>query len=222
MELLKGNNLCPKVVDKKSKLTVEYHNLFAEQSEKEGQVAELKRTIKSVERELQDPKWKNAAKNYKEQTIEHKLRTEMVSDLNKYYKALDCAILKFHSQKMKVVNKIIRELWKQTYKGNDIDYIEIKTDDGFDGPNYGAEKRKVHNYRVVMFKQDAELDMRGRCSAGQKVLACLIIRPRGDPDCQALLRLPVADCAIEWIHVCIDWLRERERRLFYFVLQRKN
>ena len=27
-----------------------------------------------------------------------------------------------------------------------------------------------------MFKQDAELDMRGRCSAGQKVLACLIIR----------------------------------------------
>ena len=73
-----------KVVDKKSKLTVEYHNLFAEQSEKEGQVAELKRTIESVERELQDPKWKNAAKNYKEQTIKHKLRTEMVSDLNKY------------------------------------------------------------------------------------------------------------------------------------------
>ena len=165
-----------KVVDKKSKLTKEYHKLFAEQSEKEGQVAELTRTIKSIERELQDPKWKDASKNYKEQTIKHKLRTEMVSDLNKYWKALNCAILKFHSQKMKVVNKIIRELWKQTYKGNDIDYIEIKTDDGFDGPNYGAEKRKVHNYRVVMFKHDAELDMRGRCSAGQKVLACLIIR----------------------------------------------
>lgn len=27
-----------------------------------------------------------------------------------------------------------------------------------------------------MVKQDAELDMRGRCSAGQKVLACIIIR----------------------------------------------
>merc|ERR1711936_948124 len=27
-----------------------------------------------------------------------------------------------------------------------------------------------------MYKQEAELDMRGRCSAGQKVLACLIIR----------------------------------------------
>ena len=27
-----------------------------------------------------------------------------------------------------------------------------------------------------MVKQDAELDMRGRCSAGQKVLASIIIR----------------------------------------------
>lgn len=30
-------------------------------------------------------------------------------------------------------------------------------------------KRRVYNYRVVMVKGDAALDMRGRCSAGQKV-----------------------------------------------------
>jgi hypothetical protein len=30
--------------------------------------------------------------------------------------------------------------------------------------------------RVVMVNGGVELDMRGRCSAGQKVLACLIIR----------------------------------------------
>ena len=30
--------------------------------------------------------------------------------------------------------------------------------------------------RVVMYSGGAELEMRGRCSAGQKVLACLIIR----------------------------------------------
>ena len=30
--------------------------------------------------------------------------------------------------------------------------------------------------QVVMVKGDIALDMRGRCSAGQKVLACLIIR----------------------------------------------
>jgi hypothetical protein len=36
--------------------------------------------------------------------------------------------------------------------------------------------RKSYNYRVVMIKNDVELDMRGRCSAGQKVLASIIIR----------------------------------------------
>ena len=35
---------------------------------------------------------------------------------------------------------------------------------------------RSYNYRVAMKVGDAELDMRGRCSAGQKVLACLIIR----------------------------------------------
>lgn len=36
--------------------------------------------------------------------------------------------------------------------------------------------RKTYKYRVVMVKNDVELDMRGRCSAGQKVLASIIIR----------------------------------------------
>eukprot|EP00096_Caligus_rogercresseyi_P016501 TRINITY_DN9192_c0_g1_i1.p1 TRINITY_DN9192_c0_g1~~TRINITY_DN9192_c0_g1_i1.p1 ORF type:complete len:197 (+),score=63.92 TRINITY_DN9192_c0_g1_i1:50-592(+) len=83
--------------------------------------------------------------------------------------------MKFHHERMLVINKMIRELWRATYKGNDIDYIEIKTDDA-ESSTYGADKRKVYNYRVMMIKNDTELDMRGRCSAGQKVLASLIIR----------------------------------------------
>ena len=49
---------------------------------------------------------------------------------------------------MSQINKIIRELWRATYKGNDIDYIEIKTDD-IDEP-MGADKKRVCNYRVIM------------------------------------------------------------------------
>jgi DNA repair protein RAD50 len=52
---------------------------------------------------------------------------------------------------MSQINKIIRELWRATYKGNDIDYIEIKTDD-YDA-TAGADKRQVCNYRVIMVKQ---------------------------------------------------------------------
>lgn len=57
-------------------------------------------------------------------------------------------------------------MWQQTYRGADIDYIHIIAD---------AEARS-YNYRVVMNSNGVDLDMRGRCSAGQKVLACLIIR----------------------------------------------
>ena len=84
--------------------------------------------------------------------------------------------MRFHQERMKVINKIIRELWRATYRGNDIDYIEIETEDGADLSNAGADKRKAVNYRVIMVKNEARLDMRGRCSAGQKVLASLIIR----------------------------------------------
>lgn len=51
-----------------------------------------------------------------------------------------------------------------TYKGNDIDTIEIRSD---------VEKTQInsrvrsYNYRIVLKTlDDTELDMRGRCSAG--------------------------------------------------------
>lgn len=37
-------------------------------------------------------------------------------------------MLHFHKERMREINTIIRELWRQIYRGNDIDYIEIKTD----------------------------------------------------------------------------------------------
>ena len=91
-------------------------------------------------------------------------------DLEKYYRALERALLQYHSTKMECINRSIADLWQRTYRGNDIDSIEIRTDisDSVKGKNY--------NYRVVMLKSGIEIDMRGRCSAGQKVLASLVIR----------------------------------------------
>ena len=40
----------------------------------------------------------------------------------------------------------------------------------------GGRASKSYNYRVVMRKGDTPLDMRGRCSAGQRVLASIVIR----------------------------------------------
>lgn len=36
--------------------------------------------------------------------------------------------MSFHTMKMEEINKIIRELWQQTYRGQDIDYIRIHSD----------------------------------------------------------------------------------------------
>lgn len=54
----------------------------------------------------------------------------------------------------------------------DIDGIRIVSDHD----EGSTTARKSYNYRVVMIKNQVELDMRGRCSAGQKVLASIIIR----------------------------------------------
>jgi len=49
----------------------------------------------------------------------------------------------------------------------DIETIEIRSDEE---EGSGASKtRRSYRYRVVMVKGSTELDMRGRCSAGQKV-----------------------------------------------------
>lgn len=60
----------------------------------------------------------------------------------------------------------------QVYAGTDIDSIQIVSES--DPTSTGV--RKSYHYRLVMRKGDQLLDMRGRCSAGQKVLASILVR----------------------------------------------
>ena len=53
----------------------------------------------------------------------------------------------------------------------DIEYVEIRSN--VDENSSAGVKRRTYDYRVVMMKGDTALDMRGRCSAGQKVGVCL-------------------------------------------------
>ncbi|OXB76675.1 UNVERIFIED_CONTAM: hypothetical protein H355_008714 [Colinus virginianus] len=130
--------------------------------------------IVRFKKELRESQFRDAEEKHREMMIVMRT-TELVNkDLDIYYKALDKAIMTFHSMKMQEINKIIRDLWRSTYRGQDIEYIEIRSD--ADENVSASDKRRSYNYRVVMIKGDTALDMRGRCSAGQKVLASLIIR----------------------------------------------
>uniref|UniRef100_A0AAV2JAL9 Zinc-hook domain-containing protein n=1 Tax=Knipowitschia caucasica TaxID=637954 RepID=A0AAV2JAL9_KNICA len=125
-------------------------------------------------KELREDQYDKADERYKNKMIVMRTTELVIKDLDLYYKALDQTIMKFHSMKMDEINKIIRDLWRSTYRGQDIEYVEIRSD--VDENSSAGVKRRVYNYRVVMVKGDTALDMRGRCSAGQKVLASLIIR----------------------------------------------
>jgi hypothetical protein len=74
-------------------------------------------------------------------------------------------IVQYHRVKMNAINEIIKEMWSNTYSGSDIDTIEIRSESAISN----ATGRRSYQYRVVMLKGDVEVDMKGRCSAGQKV-----------------------------------------------------
>ncbi|KAG1690683.1 DNA repair protein RAD50 [Nymphon striatum] len=157
----------------KNKLNKAHNSFFKDSQLAVGRQSELKESIRRLEQELKNPDYRDAVLKYNNKMIEMKTNEIAATDLVKYHDALDRALNQYHRVKMAAVNKIIRELWQLTYKGNDIDYIEI--DCGEEPGNRGI-KRNVYNYRVVLVKSNISLDMRGRCSAGQRVLASLIIR----------------------------------------------
>ncbi|OAX38147.1 hypothetical protein K503DRAFT_770797 [Rhizopogon vinicolor AM-OR11-026] len=133
-----------------------------------GEISSHQDQLKLTEKDLRD--FKNINQRYTDQLVKVKMSDMANNDLEKYAKALDNAIMKYHGLKMEEVNDTMRHLWNKTYQGTDIDGIKIRSD--VEG---GASKRS-YNYRVVMTKDQVEMDMRGRCSAGQKMLASIIIR----------------------------------------------
>ena len=151
------------------KQTREHNLLSARQSELMGEMkskdAQLADILSEYKVDMMD-----APKRYREAHIKVETTKAAVDDLNRYGQALDKAIMKYHGLKMDNINGIMEELWRATYQGTDVDTILIRAEN--DSPGAG----KSYNYRVVMVKQGTEMDMRGRCSAGQKVLASIIIR----------------------------------------------
>ena len=172
--------------NKKQKLEKEEREIMNEKQQSIGKQKPIIDEIKEIEQILKDPKYKNAKANYREKLIDLATCEIAGEDLNKYYKALDYAVTTFHQRKMQEINKLIKGFWKQAYRGQDIDYIKIVSDEEEERT---TDKRRSYNYRVVMVKDNTEMDMRGRCSAGQKVLASLIIR-------LALAEIFCANCSV--------------------------
>ncbi|KAK4504078.1 hypothetical protein PRZ48_004993 [Zasmidium cellare] len=141
----------------------------AEEAGVSGQLKEIDSALAQAYQDWETD-YKGAKDKYKAAHVMVETTKAAIDDLGRCAGALDKAIMKYHSLKMEEINRIIADLWRSTYQGTDVDTILIRSE------NETQKANKTYNYRVCMMKQDTEMDMRGRCSAGQKVLASIIIR----------------------------------------------
>ncbi|KAI5191002.1 DNA repair protein RAD50 [Nematocida sp. AWRm77] len=130
-----------------SKSTGEKNNLKAQREEDVEELAE----------------YKDAEEEELSAFITTKVLKESLGDIDKYTKEVEAAIVRYHSEKLAEVNSIIKEIWGMTYKGGDIDNIRI-------------HPQNDKSYVLMMEKDGVDVEMRGRVSAGQKMLASIVVR----------------------------------------------
>lgn len=161
---------------KEAELTAQINSKNAMRSATLGKRQVFTERYKEKKKDLVDAEEQGSRRKFDECRIRKQTMELASSDLEKYHRALDQALMAFHTLKMNSINRTIKDLWQQTYRGTDIDEIEINSDHGDPRSVAGGALKRTFNYRVQMRQGQATLDMRGRCSAGQKVLACLVIR----------------------------------------------
>jgi DNA repair protein RAD50 len=93
-----------------------------------------------------------------------------LNEYNSVMNALESSIIAYHKEKINEINSIIAKLWSETYKGRDIEKICINADID------KTSKRSSFSYRIAFWAKGQEVDMRGRCSSGQRMMASLVIR----------------------------------------------
>lgn len=111
---------------------------------------------------------------YFESLTQYEYHRLLVEDLDLYLQALESALVRYHREKVDTINKNIAELWRLTYQNGDIQKIEIKAEPITAA---GEEAKANFEYKVVFYgKDNIPMEMRGRSSTGQKVLASIVIR----------------------------------------------
>ena len=155
--------------EKRDKLVMQQNKLRQQQDLLRGASQAVQQRIDVSKKKLSSAELADAEESFSEKDGQVSTLEGIVGDLEKYHKAMEKALVEYHESRMAAVNRIIRDLWRKAYKSGDIDYIFVRADaEGSSRGNY--------SYRLMMVACGAELEMRGRCSAGQKVLACLIVR----------------------------------------------
>lgn len=147
--------------------------------ESQGKVELLRSQLKLYSpTQLQD-----ARRDFNLITLERDLGSLAIHEFEDLAKAIERGVIEFHNHKLNEVNSLLQELWSHCYKGTDIEGLQLRAD------QVESTKFKHYNYRLVCRVADHWMDMKGRCSAGQKMLASILLRV-------ALAQAFSADCGI--------------------------
>ena len=128
-----------RVEAKRDELNKEYNEIKTQMHTLEGK-------MEIIKEELEQKAHKNALEKYSVCASDLRVLEMSVQDIEKYYKALDRAVMNYHVIKMNEINKTIKGLWRQVYKGNDIDYIEIRNEEEAANDDK-IKQKKTYNYR---------------------------------------------------------------------------
>ncbi|CAB4436348.1 unnamed protein product [Rhizophagus irregularis] len=148
--------------DEQNRMTSEFSSIT-------GNMEQLKVSINFDKDDLKT-QYKNIEGRFKEQWAIKHGDQEAITEIDRLINELENTLMNYHTRKMQEINAKIFELWDKAYNGDDIESIEIRSE------QESTQNNRSYNYRVVMKKNGKVLDMRGRCSAGQRMLASIIIR----------------------------------------------
>ena len=152
----------------------DYNELKRKQKEKDNEYVKAKTQLDAKKEEIRSrirdyERYRDTPKSMTEAALNLQATVMSCKDTERYMKALDESLLEYHSNKMQEINQTIHHLWQTIYRGNDIDSISIRAEKG-------ATQKTSYNYRVIMRRDGQDLDMSHRSSAGQKMIASLVIR----------------------------------------------
>lgn len=145
---------------------------FNSVSEKRGSISAIRRKIDENNKKLKDSRYKNIEDRLCDLLIKKDTCRMTIEDVEITMKTINDALIEYHTRKILEINERISELWKQTYSGEDIDTIRIVAE----ATNATGRSTKNYNYHIEMEKCGTTMPMRGRCSAGQKMLGSIVIR----------------------------------------------
>lgn len=94
-----------------------------------GTFQEIAKSIEELGVKLQREEFATAEERYFDEVKDLEIHHAISEDLSNFYNALEWALMKFHKERMSVINRMVREMWHSTYKGKDIDYVEIRAEE---------------------------------------------------------------------------------------------